>query len=193
MLRGMLIHVGVKMRTAPRFIKPCRANDDQFLTLTEALRVYRGRAAHHAHRRELRHRIRDCHQVRNGPKRLGGEGRVEPSHDDALPQRNEFDSKRNDGSIEELHLVDADDFDRIQLRIESLAKVLDGSNRGRLMSLSAMTGDGRPVIPEVNVRFEARDALASNTGTLETAYQFLALSRKHWAGNDFEDARSTVR
>lgn len=188
LLRGMFIRKRMEMRAATSLIESSRTYNDQLLALPKSLRMYRRRSADHAHRRQLRHRIRNSHQVRDRPKRLSSERRVEPGHDHAFSQSNELNGQWNYGRVEELDLVNAHNFNRIYLRVESFPQVFDIRHRSRLMRLRAVAGDGGAVITEVNVWFKAGDALPSNAGALESANQFLALSRKHRAGDYFEDA-----
>jgi hypothetical protein len=44
------------------------------------------------------------------------------------------------------------------------------------------------MVAEINIGFEAGDALARNPRALQTSDQFLALARKHRTRDDFEDA-----
>ena len=55
-----------------------------------------------------------------------GEGGVEAGDEDALAERDELHCEEDDGFVQELCFVDADDFDRGQLGVEGFAEALDG-------------------------------------------------------------------
>ena len=94
----------------------------------------------------------------------------------------------NDGLIEELHLVDADNVDLAERREELCLQVLGGGDRGCLVCLRAVRGDCRAVVAEVDVGLEAGHALAGDASALEAADQLFGFAGEHRAGNDFETA-----
>ena len=184
----MLIGEGMEVRSTAGFVEASGANDDELLALAQALGVDGRRSADHANGGELGDGVGDGHEVGDGAEGLGGKGSVQPGHDDAFAQRDELDGERNDGGVEELDLVDANDFYVGELGVEGGAEIFDGGDSGGFMGLRAVRGDGRAMVAEVDVGLEAGDALAGNTCTLEAADKFFGLAREHGAGDDFEDA-----
>src|SRR5277367_2498687 len=65
-----------------------------------------------------------------------------------------------------------------------------GSNYCCIMGLGAVAGDGGAVVAEVDVGFEAGDALAGDAGSLEAADEFFGFAGEHGAGDDFDAAGS---
>ena len=188
LLAVVCVHVRGEVGAAAGFVEAGGAYDDKLLRLAEALRMDRGLAADHADRGELRDLIRNGHQVRHRAERFGFERGIKAGHQDALAEGDQFDSERDHVGGEELHLVDADDFDVGELRIELRAEVFDvGDGRG-LVGLRAVRGDRAAVVAEIDVGLEAGDALAGDARSLKAADQLFALARKHGADNDFEDA-----
>ena len=125
MLGGVLVEERAEVRAATGFIESGGTDNDEFLALAEALGMDRRRPADHADRGELGDRVSDSHEVGDRSKGLASERRVESGHEDALAKGDEFDGEGNDGRVEELHLIDTNDFDVVQLRIEQLAEAFD--------------------------------------------------------------------
>ena len=100
----------------------------------------------------------------------------------------EFAGELDDGLIEELRLVDADDFDVGEQRVERLAEVRGVGDGDCLVGLRAVRGDRGAVIAEVDVGLEAGNPLVRDPGALEAADKLFALAGKHGAGNDFNPA-----
>jgi len=67
--------------------------------------------ADHADGGEFCDLVGDGHEGGDGAEGLGVEGGVEAGEEDAFAEVNEFDGEREDGVVEELSLVDADDVD----------------------------------------------------------------------------------
>jgi len=188
LFRVHLVDPRVEVGAAAGFVEACCTDDDQLLALAEALGVDRGSAAGHADGGELGDLVGDGHQVGNGAEGLGGEGGVEPGHDNALAQMNELDGEGNDGVGEKLYLVDADDLDLVELRKEDGTEVFDGRNRRSIMGLRAVAGDGGAVVAEIDVRLVAGDTLTGDPGTLEASDQLFGLSGEHGAGDHLDAA-----
>jgi hypothetical protein len=106
----MLVRKRVEVRAAAGFVEPGSTADDEFLALAQTLGMDRPRSADHADSGELGDRVSNSHEIGNRPKRFGSERRVESGHNDALAKGDEFDGEGNDGSVEELDLLDTDDF-----------------------------------------------------------------------------------
>jgi hypothetical protein len=111
LLRVVFIDVGLKVSAAAGFVEAGRPNDDEFLTLAEALRVDGGLTAGHADSRELGDLVGESHKVGDGTEGLVGKSGVETCEQNALAEVDEFEGERDDVVIEELDLVDADDID----------------------------------------------------------------------------------
>ena len=56
------------------------------------------------------------------------------------------------------------------------------------MGLGAVAGDGGAMVAEVDVGFEAGDALAGDAGSLEAADELFGFAGEHGAGDDFDSA-----
>ena len=56
------------------------------------------------------------------------------------------------------------------------------------MGLGAVAGDGGAVVAEVDVGFEAGDALAGDAGSFEAADELFGFAGEHGAGDDFDAA-----
>ena len=184
----MLIHKRMEVRAAAGLVESGGSDDDQFLALAEALGMDCGGSADHADGGELGDRVGDRHEIRHRAEGLSRKGGIQTGHDNPFAQSDEFYRQGDDGGGEELDLVDADQIDLAELRIEGCAQVFDVGNGGGVVSLSVVTGDGGAVIAEIDIRFEADHPLAGDAGALEPADEFFALAGEHWAGNDFEYA-----
>ncbi len=179
----------MEVGSAAGFVEACGAYDYQFPALAEALGVDGGLAADHADRRELGDLIGEGHQVGDGAEGLVGEGGVEAGHEDSFAEGDEFEREWDDVLVEELDLVDADNFDVVELRVEVLAEAVGGGDGGGVVGLRAVAGDGGAVVAEVDVRLVAGDALAGDAGALEAADELLGFAGEHGAGDDLKDAR----
>jgi hypothetical protein len=184
----VLVEIGVEVGAAAGFVEAGGAYDDQLLALAEALGVDGGLAADHADGGEFCDLVGDGHEGGNGSEGLGGEGGVEAGHDDAFAEVDELYAEGNDGFVEELNLVDADDVDFVEDGEEGFAEALDVGHGGGGVGLLAVAGDGGAVVAEVDVGLEAGDALAGDASSLEAADELLGLAGEHGAGDDFEAA-----
>ncbi len=185
---GLVVVEGLEVGSAAGFVEAGGTDDDELLRLAEALGVDGGLAADHANGRELGDLVGDGHEGGDGAEGLGGEGGVEAGHEDALAERDELDREREDGGVEELDLVDADDVDLRKAGVEGFAQVGDGGDGDGLVGLLAVAGDGGAVVAEVDVGLEAGDALAGDAGALEAADKLFGFAGEHGAGDDFENA-----
>ena len=129
------------MGSAASFVETGGAYDDELLGLAETLSVDGGLPADHADSGELGDLVGERHELGNGAKRLVGEGGVEASHEDPFAQGDEFEGKRKDGRGKKLDLVDADDFDLVQLREEVRAEVFDGGYDAGVVCLGTVGSD----------------------------------------------------
>jgi len=179
---------GLEVGAAAGFVHAGGAYNYELLRLAEALGVDGGLAADHADGGELGDLVGEGHKRGDGAEGFVGEGGVEAGHEDALTEGDELESEGDDGGVEELYLVDADDFDLGELRIERRAEVFDRGDCGGFVGLGAVRGDGGAVVAEIDVGLEAGDALAGDAGALEAADELFGLAREHGAGDDFEDA-----
>ena len=180
---------GVEVGPAAGFVEAGCAYDYQFPALAEALGVDGGLAADHADGGELGDLVGEGHEVGNGAEGLVGEGGVEAGHEDSFAEGDEFERERDDVLVEELDLVDADDFNVGELRVEVLAEAVGSGDGDGIVGLRAVAGDGRAVVAEVDVRLVASDALACDAGALEAADELLGFAGEHGAGDDLENAR----
>ena len=184
----MLVGEGGEVGAAAGFVEAGGAYDDELLRLAQALGVDGGLAADHADGGELGDLVGQGHELGNGAKGLVGKGGVEASHEDPFAEGYEFERERDNSRGEELHLVDADDFDDVELGEEVRAEIFYGRDDGRVVGLGAVGGDRSAVVAKVDVRFVAGDALAGDAGALEAADEFFGLTGKHGASDDFENA-----
>jgi hypothetical protein len=188
----VLVEEGLEVGAAAGFVESGCSDDDKLLALAEALGMDGGLAADHADGGELGDLIGDSHECGYGAEGLGVEGSVEAGHDDTLAEVDEFDAEGDDGFVEELDLVDADDIGGFEEGKESFSEAFDVGYGAGLVSLVAVTGDGGSVVAEVDVGLEAGDALASDTGALEAADELLGFAGEHGACDDFETAWDSV-
>ena len=79
-----------------------------------------------------------------------------------LPSKNKLQRERNDGAVEPLRLVQANEVHFAEHRKEFFAKLRNICDRDRLVGVVAVRGDGVPVIAEVDVRLVTDDTLAGN-------------------------------
>ncbi len=147
----MLVEVGGEVGAAAGLIHAGGANDDEFLRSPEALGVDGGLSADHADGGELGDGVGERHEVGDGAEGLVGEGGVEAGEDDALAESDEVERDGDDVGREELHFVDADDFDILELRIEDAAELFDGGDGHGFVGLRGVRGDGGAVVAEVDV------------------------------------------
>jgi hypothetical protein len=195
LLGVVFVGAGVEVNAAAGFVEACCSDDDEFLGLAETLGVDGGLSADHADGRELGDLVGESHKVGNGAEGLVGEGGVEAGENDALAEMDEFERERDDVAIEELHLVDANDVDVVDLfsTEEVFAKTIAcRSDDGGVVCVRAMAGDGGAVIAEVDVGLVAGDALAGDACALEAADEFFRFAGEHWASNDLDTAWSEV-
>ena len=184
----VFVEEGLEVSAAAGFVESGGANDYELLALTEALGVDGGLAADHADGGEFGDLVGDGHESGDGAEGLGIEGGVEACHDDALAQMDELYAEGDDGFVEELDLVDADDVDGFEEGKEGLAEALDVGYGAGVVGLVAVTGDGGAVVAEVYVGLETGYALAGDAGTLEAADELFGFAREHGASDDFETA-----
>ena len=189
----LCVQEGLEVGAAAGFVQAGGTYNDQLLRLAKSLGVDGGLAADHTDGRELGDLVGEGHESWDWAEGLVVEGSVEASHEDSLAQGDELHAERNDGGVEELNFVDADDFDLVELREESSAEVFHGGDGDSFMRLRAVRRDGGAVVAEVDIRLKAGDALAGDACTLEAADELFGLAGEHGAGNDFEDAGSRVR
>ena len=188
LLGVLFVLEGLEVGAAAGFVEAGGAYDYKLLRLAEALGVDGGLAADHADGGELGDLVGEGHELGDGAERLVGEGGVEAGHEDALAEGDELEGEGDDGGVEELDLVNADDFYLGELGVERGAEVFNRRNSSGFMGLRAVRGDGGAVVAEVDVWLITSDALFSDTSPLEAADKFFGLAREHGAGDDFEDA-----
>ena len=170
---------GFEVGAAAGFVEAGGADDYEFLALAEALGVDGGGAADHADGGEFGDLIGEGHEVGDWAEGLVCEGGVEAGEDDALAEVDEFHGEMGDARIEELDFVEADDVDFVDVAgFEELDFKAVGcwSYDGGVVGLGAVAGDGGAVVAEVDVGFEAGDALAGDAGALEAADEFFGFS-----------------
>ena len=113
-----------------------------------------------------------------------------------LPRWTSSHGEMNDAVVEELDFVDADDVDVVDAGRIQKSSGLQVSRRGVTTAASwvcgAVAGDGGAVVAEVDVGFEAGDALAGDAGTLEAADELFGFAGEHGAGDDFDAAGGGV-
>jgi hypothetical protein len=184
---------GLEVCAAAGFVEAGCADDYQFLALAEALGVDGGGSADHADGGEFGDLVGEGHEDRDWAEGLVGEGGVEAGEDDALAEVNEFHGEVGDAGVEELDFVEADDVDLVDAAgFEEFALKAVGcwSYDGGVVGLGAVAGDGGAVVAEVDVGFEAGDALAGDAGALETANELLGLAGEHGTDDDFDPSWS---
>jgi len=189
---AVLVEVGGEVGAAAGFVEAGGADEDELVRLAEALGVDGGLAADHADGGELGDAVGEGHEGGNGAEGLGGEGHVQAGEDDALAEGDELGGEGDDVGGEELDLVDADDFDVFELRVERGAELVDGGDGDGFVGLRGVRGDGGAVVAEVDVGLVAGDALAGDAGTGEAADELFGFAGEHGAGDDFEDAGDGV-
>ena len=101
----------MEVGAAAGFVEAGGADDDELLAGSEALGVDGGCSADHADGGELGDLVGEGHEGGDGAEGLVGEGGVEAGEDDALAEMDELEGERDDGGVEELDFVDADDVD----------------------------------------------------------------------------------
>ncbi len=186
-LLGCAVAFGAEAGAAAGFVEACGADHDELLRGAEALGVDSRRAADHADGGELGDLVGQGHEVGDRAEGLIGEGGVQAGHQDALAERDELQGEWDDGIVEELDLVDADDLDCGELRVEVLAQALGSGDGDGVVGLGAVAGNGGAVVAEVDVRLVAGHALAGDARSLEAANQLLGLAGEHGAGDDLKD------
>lgn len=189
----MLIHVRLEVGATAGLVETDRTDDDQLLALAEALGMDSGLAADHADGRELGNLVGESHQIGHRTEGLIGEGGIEAREENALAEMHELKGERSDFLIEELNLVDSDDVDLMNLSLseEIFAKPVAGGRDGRgIVGLRGVAGDGRAVITQIDVGFEAGYTLSGDAGSLEPADQLFRFSGEHGTGDDFKTAGS---
>ena len=147
-----------------------------------------GGAADGADGGELGDLVGDGHEGGDGGEGVAGEGGVEAGEEDALAEVDELGGELDDGGVEELGLVDADDVDVGELRVEGAAELGGVGDGEGVVGLGRVGGDGGAVVAEVDVGLEAGDALARDAGALEAADELLGLAGEHGSGDDFDSA-----
>jgi hypothetical protein len=93
--------------------------------------------------------------------------------------------------VEELDFVEAYDVDLVDaigLEEFGLKAVGCWSYDGGVVSLGAVAGDGGAVVAEVDVGFEAGDALAGDTSAFEAADELFGFAGEHGARDHFDAA-----
>jgi hypothetical protein len=193
LLGVVLVEEGFEVGAAAGFVEAGGSDDDEFLRMAEALGVDCGLATDHADSGELGDFVGEGHEDGDRAEGLVGEGGVEAGEDDTLAQVNEFHGEVGDAGVEELGFVEADDVDFVnavggeEFVFEAFGR---GGNYCCVMGLGAVAGDGGAVVAEVDVGFEAGDALAGDAGSLEAADEFFGFAGEHGAGDDFDAAGS---
>ena len=98
----------------------------------------------------------------------------------------------SDAGVEELDLIEADDIDFVDavgLEEFDFEAVGCWSYDGGVVGVGAVRRDGRAMVAEIDVRFEAGDALPGDAGSLEAANELFRFAREHGSGDDFDPAR----
>src|SRR5260370_10981642 len=147
----MFVEVGMEVGAAAGFVEAGGSHDDQLLALAEALGVDGGGSAGHADGGELGDLVGQSHEARDGTEGLVGEGGVEAGENDSLAEVNQLEGERNDGSVEELDFVQANDVYLIDLPgcEEIFAETFaGGGHHGGFVALGAVAGDGGAVRSE---------------------------------------------
>ena len=111
LLGALTVDPGTEAGTAAGFVEAGGADDDELLRLAEALGMDGGCAADHADGGELGDLVGDGHEVGDWAEGLIGEGGVEAGDDHAFAHLDELESEREDGMVEPLALIEADDVD----------------------------------------------------------------------------------
>jgi hypothetical protein len=189
----VLVEEGLEVSAAARFIEAGGAYDDELLGLAEALGVDGGLAADHADGGELGDFVGEGHEDGDGAEGLVGEGGVQAGKDDSLAEVDEFHGEVGDVGVEELDFVEAyyvDFVDAVSGEEVGLEAFGGWGNYCCVMGLGAVAGDGRAVVTEVDVGFEAGHALAGDAGSFEAADEFFGFAGEHGAGDDFDAAGS---
>jgi hypothetical protein len=104
---------------------------------------------------------------------------------------NEFHGEVSDVVVEKLDFIDADYVDFVDaIGFEELGFKAVGcwSYDGSVVGLGAVAGDGGAVVAEVDVGFEAGDALAGDTGAFEAADELFGFAGEHGPGDHFDAA-----
>jgi len=131
----LVVHGGLEVGAAAGFVHAGGAYDDELLRLAEALGVDGGLAADHADGRKLGDFVGEGHEGGDGAEGFVVEGGVEAGHEDSLAEGDELEREWDDGGVEELDFVDADDFDFGELWEEVGAELFDGGDGAGFVGL----------------------------------------------------------
>src|SRR5688500_439369 len=165
---------------APRLVCAGCPQEQTLITHDEPLGVARRVAAHHADGVRLGDvfgdRHHDGHRLERPAQVIG----VEPGDDDAFAAAGELRAGGGQILVEELRLVDGDDFSVVVDKPQQLSRAADLHT---LYPHLAMRDDFRFGEPVIEGRFEDLDLLACNLRTAKPADELFAFAAEHTAGN----------
>ena len=174
---------GVEAVAAEGLVDVFFAEEDEVLALAEAVRVVRERAAADADRVDLLDVLGDGHQARHraeGDTEVVG---VEARHDDAHAAVGEGLADFDEGVVEELRFVDADD---LHLRADLVEDLLGGRDGGGGDFMEIVRDYFDVGVALVNDGFEDGDLLVGELGAAEAADEFFGLAGEHRAADDLD-------
>ena len=109
----MFVEEGMEVLAAAGFVEAGCSDDDELLALAEALGVDGGAPQIMQTAESLVTSSESAISAGNRTEGLVGEGGVEAGEDDALAEVDELEGERDEAVVEELNLVDTDDFDLV--------------------------------------------------------------------------------
>ena len=161
------------------------AEEDEVVALAEAVRVVRERAAADANGMHLLHVLGDGHQARHGPEGLAEVVGVEAGHDDAHAAVGEGLADFDEGLVEELRLVDADD---LHLGGDFVEHLGGGADWGGGDFMEIVRDHLDVGVAFVDDGFEDGDLLVGELGAAQAADQFFGLAGEHGTADDLDAA-----
>ena len=127
-------------------------------------------------------------QLRHRAERLAAEVAIEPGGDHADAIAYKPVHHVDDGRVDELHLVDADDAGCGRGRVlGDLPRIAD---RMAAQAAAGVADDVARAVAVIDRRLEQRRSEAGHLGTPDAAQQLLALAREHRSADDLEGASS---
>jgi hypothetical protein len=180
----------IETSTTPRLVRALRADEHALTARDEPLRVIGGRAADNADGEGLRDVLRDRQELRHRLERLAEIVLVEAGDDHALALIGERRAHRGQLLIEELPLVDPDDFRLPPHARQEFGRFLQALRRNLHL---AVRRDVVVAVAIVDGRLENLHLLPGNLRAAHATDQLLALAAEHAAGDDLDPAGSFAR
>ena len=180
---GGVGEVRVEAMAAARFVQPRCADEHAIRARNQALGVVRRIAADDADREGLGDVLGDREQLRHRLERTAQVVLIQSGHDHALAAIRERVARGRQIGVEELTLVDADDFGvAVHARQEFVGRLHVLRRNPHL----AVRDDMAVAVAVVDERLEDLDLLLRDLCAAQPADELLALAAEHAAGDDFD-------